>query len=72
MVSENITRRYNFTYGELEKMIEVKGNIDRVEPVTEYQRQNDVKLKEVDVVVTTIEEIEPDKDDKGKTIQTAK
>ncbi len=72
MVSENITRRYNFTFKEFEKKIDVKGNIDRVEPVTEYQKQNDVSLKEVDVVVTTIELIEPEFDEKGIPIKKNK
>jgi len=72
MVSENITRRYNFTFSELEKKIDVKGSIDRVEPVTEYQKQNDVSLKEVDVIVTTIELIEPEFDENGIPIKKNK
>jgi len=72
MVSENITRQYNFTFKELEKLIEVKGDIDRVEPVTEYQRQNDSKLKEFDVIVTTIELIEPELDKQGLPIKKTK
>ncbi len=72
MVSENITRRYNFTFSELEKKIDVKGDIDRVEPVTEYQKQNDATLKDVDVVVTTIELIEPEFDEKGLPIKKSK
>jgi len=72
MVSENITRRYSFTFKEFQKKIEVKGDIDRVEPVTEYQKQNDATLKEVDVIVTTIELIEPEFDEKGIPIKKSK
>jgi len=72
MVSENITRQYNFTFKELQKDLDVKGNIDRVEPVTEYQKQNDVSLKDVDVIVTTIQVIEPEFDDKGIPIKKDK
>jgi len=72
MVSENITRQYNFTFKEFEKLISVKGTIDRVEPITEYQRQNDSKLKEFDVIVTTIENIEPEVDEKGIPIKKSK
>jgi len=72
MVSENITRQYNFTFKELEELIDVKGSIDRVEPVTEYQRQNDSKLKEFDVIVTTIENIEPEVDKQGIPIKKSK
>jgi len=72
MVSGNITRQYNFTLKELEELIDVKGSIDRVEPITEYQKQNDVKLKEFDVIVTTIENIEPEVDKQGIPIKKNK
>jgi len=72
MVSENITRQYNFTFKELQEDLDVKGNIDRVEPITEYQKQNDTGLKEYDVIVTTIENIEPEVDKNGIPIKKSK
>jgi len=72
MVSENITRQYNFTFEELEEMIDVKGKIDRVEPITEYQKQNDTSLKEFDVIITTLENIEPEVDKNGIPIKKSK
>jgi len=50
----------------------VKGNIDRVEPITEYQKQNDTSLKEFDVIITTIENIEPEVDKNGIPIKKNK
>jgi len=72
MVSENITRQYNFTFKEIEEFLDVKGTIDRVEPITEYQKQNDTSLKEFDVIVTTIENIEPEVDKQGIPIKKSK
>ncbi len=67
MTVENITRRYNFTYAELEKFLEIKGKIERIEDVGQYQKDNDVDLKEVDAIITTLEEIKPDEDKEKKT-----
>ncbi len=65
MTVENITRRYNFTYAELEEKLDIQGKIDRVSQVGQYEKDQDVTLKEMDVVVTTIERITPE-DDKKK------
>ncbi len=65
MTVENITRRYNFTYAELEEKLDIQGKIERVSQVGQYEKDQDVSLKEMDVVVTTLEEIKPD-DEKDK------
>ncbi len=65
MTVENITRRYNFTYAELEEKLDIQGKIDRVSQVGQYEKDQDVTLKDMDVVVTTIERITPE-DDKKK------
>ena len=65
MTVENVTRRYNFTYAELEEVLPVQGKIEDINSVGQYQKDNDPTLKEIDVVVTTLEKIEPE-DDKKK------
>jgi len=66
---ENITRRYNFTYAELEESLDIVGKIERVSQVGQYEKDQDVNLKEMDVVITTIETIKPEEDKKGNKLQ---
>jgi len=68
MTVENITRRYNFTFEELEGMLEIEGKIERVAQVGQYEKDQDVKLKEMDVVITTIQQITPEDEEKKKKL----
>ena len=69
MTVENITRRYNFTFAELEEQLEVIGKIERVSQVGQYEKDQDPNLKEMDVVVTTLETLKPEEDKKGNKLQ---
>ena len=66
MTVENITRRYNFTYAELEEKLPIVGKIERVSQVGQYEKDQDPELKEMDVVITTVQQIKPEDDKKSK------
>jgi len=66
MTVENITRRYNFKFSELEEQLDVEGKIERVSQVGQYEKDQDAELKEYDVVVTTIEKVNNDEDEEKK------
>jgi len=66
MTVENVTRRYNFTNGELEELLPIQGKIERVAQVGQYEKDQDPKLKDMDVVITTVEQITPEDDKKSE------
>jgi len=66
MTMENITRRYNFRFSELEEQLEIEGKIERVAQVGQYEKDQDPTLKDYDVVVTTIEQINPEEEEEKK------
>jgi len=66
MTVENITRRYNFTYKELEDQLDIEGKIERVSQVGQYEKDQDPEVKDTDVVITTLEHVEPKEDEEKK------
>lgn len=68
MVKQAITKRYYFTYKELQKILgfDEGEDIETVEATTQYQRDEDTNLKDIDVVLTTVKFEEPEDDEKEK------
>ena len=51
------TKRYYLTSSELEESLELEGKIETVHKVTPYEQDQDVDLKGVDFIITTVIDI---------------
>jgi len=52
------TKRYYITNKELEEALELEGMIEMVHQVTPYERDQEIELKGVDYIVTTVIDVE--------------
>jgi len=64
------TKRYYVTNEELQKKLEIDGVIETVHQVTPYEKDQDVDLKDVDFVITTVIELEDLEDVKDDIVRT--
>jgi len=64
MVKQAITKRYYFTHTELQEILGMQEGeeIEMVESTTQYQRDEDTNLKDIDVVITTVKFEEPEEE----------
>jgi len=60
------TKRYYLTSEEMEKALELDGKIETIHHVTPYEHDQDIELKDVDFVITTVIEIEDLDEDEAK------
>ncbi len=61
------TKRYYLTSAEIEEALELEGKIETVHQVTPYEQDQDVNLKGVEFIITTVIDIEEQEEviDKG-------
>ena len=63
-MKEASTKRYYVTNEEIQHDLDLDGNIESVHQVTPYERDQDIDLRDVDFVITTVIDIETDDEDK--------
>ena len=63
-MKEASTKRYYVTKAELEDKLELDGDIETIHKVTPYEHDQEVELKEIDFIITTVIEIEDTDGDK--------
>ena len=52
------TKRYYVTKGEVEEALELDGNIETIHKITPYEHDQEVELKNMDFIITTVIDIE--------------
>jgi len=57
-MKEASTKRYYVTSNEIEEKLHLEGSIETIHKVTPYEHDQDVELKEIDFVITTVIDIE--------------
>jgi len=57
-MKEASTKRYYVTSNELEEKLKLEGAIETIHKVTPYEHDQDVELKDIDFVITTVIDIE--------------
>ena len=62
MVKEEITKRHYFNEEEIKKLLQLPEDctIERIEQPSDYNKQDDVKLKDFVCIVTTLQNIDLD------------
>ena len=65
-LKEASTKRYYVTKAELEDKLELDGDIETIHKVTPYEHDQEVELKDIDFIITTVIEIEDTDEDKRK------
>jgi len=63
-MKEASTKRYYVTSVELQEKLELDGVIETIHKVTPYEHDQEVELKDIDFIITTVIEIEDKDDDK--------
>jgi len=57
-MKEASTKRYYVTSLELEEKLKLEGHIETIHKVTPYEHDQDVDLKDIDFIITTVIDIE--------------
>jgi len=57
-MKEASTKRYYVTSQELEEKLHLDGSIETIHKVTPYEHDQDVELKDIDFIITTVIDIE--------------
>jgi len=65
-MKEASTKRYYVTSLEIQEKLHLDGDIETIHKVTPYEHDQDVELKEIDFVITTVIEIEEKEEPKVK------
>jgi len=66
-MKEASTKRYYVTSDELEEKLGLDGDTETIHKVTPYEHDQEVELKDIDFIITTVIEIEDTEDDKKPT-----
>ena len=62
-MKEASTKRYYVTNDEMQENMKLDGTIESVHKVTPYEHDQDVDLKDVDYVITTVIDIQDTEDE---------
>jgi len=65
-LKEASTKRYYVTSQEIEEKLHLEGAIETIHKVTPYEHDQDVELKDIDFIITTVIDIENTELDKPK------
>ncbi len=65
------TKRYYLTSAEMEEALELDGKIETVHQVTPYEQDQDVNLKDVEYIITTVIDIEEEEEKVDKPVRAA-